>query len=50
MMFVTRHMFSVISVCSNSQPHRCMGNHLSMPARIAMKWFLNVCIAFLAAF
>ena len=48
--FVAHGMLSVISVWGIRQSQRCIENHLLMPERIEMKWFLKVCLAFFEAF
>ena len=49
-MFICHVMLSVLSACGRSQSHMCMGKVLSAPARIDLKWFLNMLITFSAAF
>jgi hypothetical protein len=37
-------------VWGNNLSHNCIGNVLSTPARMALKWLLKVCIAHSARF
>ena len=47
-MLVGCSIFKVLSPCGSNLFHRCMGNVLSTPTKIALKWSLNVLIAFSA--